>query len=192
MIYKTQGIIVKRTDLGETDRLLTIYTKDFGKLLVRAKAIKKSQAKLKGHLELFIHSYLMLAQGKNFDIITNAETIESFPELHKYIDSLAVSYYLADCLDKLMAGPERDPRIWNLVLESLQQLDKIDAQQDAGQPHKQDAGQPRRESLEPIVKNFETNLLEFLGYGQQKDFLSFVQSLLNQKIHSKNLLNMVK
>jgi len=178
MIYKTEGIIIKRVDLGETDRLLTIYTKDFGKLLVRAKAIKKSQAKLKGHLELFVHSYLMIAQGKNLDIITNAETIESFPYLHRHLPNLAASYYLADCLDKLIAGPERDPRIWHLLLESLRGLSP-----ERGQS-------PQTPEL--IIKNFEKQLLEFLGYGQQKDFLSFVQSLLNQKIHSKNLLNMVK
>lgn len=167
MLYKTEGIIIKRTDLGETDRLLTIYTKDFGKILVRARAIKKSQAKLKGHLELFVHSYLMLARGKNLDIVANAETIEGFPYLHNHLPNLAASYYLADLIDKLIAGPERDLRIWSLFLSNFQQLDKKEVE------------------IKRIVKNFETNLLEFLGYGQQRDFLSFVQSLLNQKIHSK-------
>lgn len=171
MLYKTQGIIIKKDNLGEVDRLMTIYTKDFGKVLVRAKGIRKNQAKLKGHLELFIHSHLMVAPAKGLDIITGAQTIESFPYLHQNLTSLATTYYLSELIDKLVAGPEKDNNIWSLVLSNFQELNKKD------------------EEIKLLINNFENKLVEFLGYGKnQKDILSFVESLFGEKINSKPFL----
>jgi len=53
MLYKTQGIIIKNSNLGEVDRLITVYTNDFGKLVIKGKSVRKNQAKLKGHLVTF-------------------------------------------------------------------------------------------------------------------------------------------
>src|SRR3989338_8346383 len=115
MIYKTQGIIIKKTDLTEADRLLTIYTKDLGKILVKARAVKKTQAKLKGHLELFLHSHLMLAQGRNMDIITSAETIEGFPNHHQDLSALASAYYLAELIKQLIPSHEQVQKTSDLI-----------------------------------------------------------------------------
>lgn len=177
MLYKTQGIIIKKTDLAETNRLLTIYTRDFGKIRVLARAVKKEQAKLKGHLELFLHSRLMLAPGRNLDIITGAETIESFPQLHQRLSSLAAAYYLAEIIDKIMAGPEKDERIWNLLLSSFQELDIT--------------------IKTKTVQNFENKLLEFLGYDltnqiNRQNPVSFIQSLIGEKICAKEFLEKIK
>ena len=97
MLYKVRGIIIKKTNLGDTDRLITVYSKDFGKILVKAKSIRKNQAKLKGHLELFLYSHLMIAPGKGFDIITGAETIEPFSRLHNRLPSLVFLSKVLPC-----------------------------------------------------------------------------------------------
>ena len=161
MLYKTQGIIIKRANLNEFDRFLTVYTEDFGKILVRAKSVRKSQSKLKGHLELFLHSYLLLAPGKNLDIITGAETIERFSGLHQQLPCLATAYYLAEIIDKTMAGPEKDVHIWQLVLSSFQKLDQEEP------------------NIKTIISDFEKNLLRFLGYGESR---------LNEKINARIFL----
>ncbi len=171
MLYKTQGIIIKRANLGEFDRWLTVYTKDFGKILVRAKAVRKSQSKLKGHLELFLQSYFLIAPGKNLDIITGAETIERFSELHQQLPCLAAAYYLSEVIDKTMAGPEKDTGIWQLVLSNFQQIN-----------------QPEPD-IRNIISDFERKLLGLLGYGEaQKDTSFFIESLLNGELNSKYFL----
>lgn len=164
MLYKTQGIIIKRVNLGEVDRLLTVYTKDFGKILVRAKAVRKSQSKLKGHLELFLQSHLLLAPGKNLDIITSAETIERFSYLHQRLPALAAAYYLSEIIDKTIAGPERDENIWQIILSSFQKLNQEEP------------------NTKTIISDFEKRLLGFLGYGE---------SQLAEKISSRNFLQKV-
>ena len=170
MLYKTHGIIIKRKNLGEFDRLLTVYTKEFGKILIKAKSIRKNQSKLKGHLELFLFTYLMIAPGKGFDIITGAETIESFSYLHKNLSCLTATYYLSELIDKLIIGPEQDEKIWKLLYSTFQQLNQ------------------ENKDIKPIINDFENKLLEFLGYGKQENFLSFVESMINDRIKTYPLL----
>jgi len=171
MLYKVRGIIIKKTNLGDTDRLITVYSKDFGKILVKAKSIRKNQAKLKGHLELFLYSHLMIAPGRGFDIITGAEIIKSFSRLHDRLTSLAAGYYLAELIDKLIVGPEKDENIWVLFLSSLEQLNRMSCDTKA------------------IISNFENRLVEFLGYGTERNNINNIfQSLLGEKIKSKYFL----
>lgn len=179
MVYKTLGIIIKKKDLKDADRLLTIYAKDFGKILVKAKAIKKSSAKLKGHLELFVLSYLMIAQGKNLDIITNAETIENFSNLRRNLKSLACAYYFLELIDKLIAGPEKDTKIWQLLFDSFSKLNQ------------------RSVSYDLLTKAFEIKLLEYLGYdlrlkdkGQEPE--NFIRHILDEKVNSKKFINVLE
>jgi len=174
MLYKTSGIIIKRTNWGEFDKLITIYTKEFGKLVIKGKSIRKNQAKLKGHLELFLFSHLMIAPGKGFDIITSVETIKSFPYLHKDLLSLYTAIYISELIDKLIVGPEKDENLWQLILSSFKDLNK------------------KEKDVKLIIKFFENKLLQLLGYGQQEDFINFVQGLINSEIKSyQNLIKML-
>jgi DNA repair protein RecO (recombination protein O) len=170
VLYKTQGIIIKTSNSGEVDRLITIYTKEFGKLLLKAKSVRKNQAKLKGHLELFLYSHLIVAPGRGLDIITGAETIEGFSRLRKNLPSLAAAYYLSELVDKLVAGPERDENIWQLLLGSFKVINREDSE------------------IRTTVENFERSILRFLGYGKQDNFLKFVESLSGEKMKSYQLL----
>jgi len=166
MLYKTEGIIIKNSNLGEFDRLITVYTKEFGKLAVKGKSVRKNQAKLKGHLELFLLSDLMIAPGKGFDIITSAETIKSFPYLHQNLNHLLASHYFSELIDKLIAGPEKDDNLWQLIVSSFEQLNQ------------------KESDIKIIASNFEDKLLQILGYGQQENFIDFVQGLINSRINS--------
>ena len=95
------SLVIKKKDFGATDRLLTVYTKDFGKLLIKAKSVRKNQAKLRGHLELFMYSDLLIAQGKSIDVVIGAEAIDNFRLLRQRLPTLAIAYYFSELLDKL-------------------------------------------------------------------------------------------
>lgn len=173
MLSKTQGLIIKKANLAEVDQLLTIYTEDFGKILVKVKSVRKNQAKLKGHLELFLQSHLMIAPGRGLDIITGAETIKSFSGLHQNLISLAAAHYLSELIDKLISDPEKDSNVWHLLLTSFQELDQSKKPQ-------------------AVINNFENKLLGFLGYGfDQKNRLHFIELLLKEELSSKYFLQKV-
>jgi DNA repair protein RecO (recombination protein O) len=146
---------------------------------VRAKAVQKSQAKLKGHLELFLHSHLLVARGKNLDIVTGAETINNFSFLHKNLSSLVSAYYFSELMDKLISGPEPDLNIWNLVLGSFESLNSRKSPKEITQ----------------IIKDFEVGFLSCLGYNLhqiKKDPVDFIYFNLGEKINSKKFLSVVK
>lgn len=120
MTYKTQGIILKHIDLGENSRLFTIYTKDFGKISVRARAVKKPTSKLAGHLEPLTLSQLVIASGKFLDIIIDALAINNFRGLRSSLQGLAVAIYACELVDKLTGERVPDERVFDLLVDSLE------------------------------------------------------------------------
>lgn len=113
--FKTQGIVLKRRDFGEADKIFVIYTKDSGKILARARGIKKAKAKLAGHLELFNHLDLVLA-GRT---IIGATVINHFPNLRNNLDNLQKAFYIVELVDQFTAEEDADARMFNLLLENL-------------------------------------------------------------------------
>jgi len=76
MTYNTRAIIIKYQKYKEFDRIYTVYTEDFGKLSLLGRGSNKIKSKLAGHLEPGILSYLMIAQGRQFDVLAQARTLE--------------------------------------------------------------------------------------------------------------------
>ncbi|HLJ56044.1 MAG TPA: DNA repair protein RecO, partial [Chthonomonadaceae bacterium] len=79
--YNASGIVVHRTDLGEHDRILTLFTRDKGKLSAVAKGSRRAASRLSGATELFVHARMQLAVGKTLDIVTQCEIQQSFSGL---------------------------------------------------------------------------------------------------------------
>jgi len=123
--YRTQGIILKKIDRGEADRIFTIYTKDFGKLELLAKAERKIKSKLRGGLEIFYLSEIEFIQGKTHKTLTDAISIEKFRKLRKSLKRLAIAYKISEVLDNLVKGQEPDEKIWQLLNEVFQKLNNL-------------------------------------------------------------------
>jgi DNA repair protein RecO (recombination protein O) len=92
--------VLRRFNLGEADRIITFITPDHGKLKAVARGVRRMKSKLAGHLELFSHVDLHIANGKNLDVITSAKLITEPPQLD--YDQLGQAYLYAQMLDKLL------------------------------------------------------------------------------------------
>jgi DNA repair protein RecO (recombination protein O) len=146
--YQTEAIIIKRIKLGEADRILTIYTPELGKLKAVAKGTRRPKSKLGGHVELLTHSRLMLARGRNLDIITQAQTINNFLPIKDDLERISRGLYMAELIDSFTGEHIEDRHLFDLLLETLKQLSKST-------------------DCEPVLRYFELNLLEHLGYRPQ-------------------------
>ncbi|MDO8435902.1 MAG: DNA repair protein RecO [bacterium] len=120
--YRTQGFILGKTDRGEFDRVVTIYTKDFGKMDFLAKAERKINSKLRGGLGLFYLSDIEFIQGKAYKILTDVILINNFENLRKDFKISALSFKIAKTLDSLIRGQESDLRIWEFLNEIFEKL----------------------------------------------------------------------
>ena len=120
--YRTKGIILKKVDRREVDQLFTLYTRDFGKLEILGKAIRKISSKLRAGMEIFYLSEIEFIQGKAYKTLTDAILVEKFENLRKDLKKLNIAYKISDTLDNLIKGEEADERIWNLLLEVFKKL----------------------------------------------------------------------
>lgn len=119
MTYKTRGVIIKRRNFGEADRILTIFTERYGKISAIAKGVRKPLSKLSGHLELFYFTDFVLAEGKNLDVVCGAQLIEGFAGLRKNLHATQQAYYLAELIDKLLHDESENNEIFIMFINSL-------------------------------------------------------------------------
>ncbi|MCD6094757.1 DNA repair protein RecO [bacterium] len=155
-ISKTEAIVIRERELGEADKLFTLYTKDLGKIEVLGKGIRKIKAKLKGGLQILNYISVEFVEGKNFYIATDAILKNSFSVVKSNIKKFRSGLYIAVLMDKLLKGQEKDNKIWNLFLKTLNTLSFYPCY-----PSDSDSFNFPIYSL--ILRYFEWNLVSLLG-----------------------------
>jgi DNA repair protein RecO (recombination protein O) len=126
MVHKTQGIVLKRKNFGEADRVLTILTERFGKVSAIAKGSRKIKAKLLGHLEPFTLADFQFHEGKNFYIVTGAEIKDHFENIHNDYSKTTRAFYLGELVDKFLENDEKNTEVFNLLSSALEYLEEND------------------------------------------------------------------
>lgn len=121
--YKTQAITLKSYNLGETDKIIVMYSRDHGIIRCVAKGVKKTGSKLGGRMQTLMANNLFVAKGKNLDIVQQAELIDSFKELKKDISKITYAMYTAELIQAF--GLENDlnsKEIYDIFFEGLKNL----------------------------------------------------------------------
>jgi len=121
-LYRVDAIVLKRRDMGEADRLLTCFTRERGKLTLLGKGVRKPASRKAGHVELFCHSRFLVARGRTWDIVTQAEAINQFPALREDLLRTAYAYCVAELLDRVTQEQDENVAMFDLLLETLGRL----------------------------------------------------------------------
>ncbi len=146
--YRLTGIVLQRRDHGEADRLVTLITPNRGRVTLIAKGARKITSRKAGHLELFTHVRVQVAQARAWDIITQAETLHSYPRLRESLPRTAHAYYMAELLLHFAPEEEADTPLFDLALETLAYLNGSD-------------------NLLLVSRWFEAHLLRITGFQPQ-------------------------
>jgi DNA repair protein RecO (recombination protein O) len=146
--YQTEAVIIRKTKLGEADRILTLYTRDHGKIEVFAKGIRRPKSKLAGHLELLTYSLIRLAQGRNLDTVTGSQTIEAFLPLKNDLWLTSYGLYVAELVNQFNAERSANQPVFELLVETLRRLCQA-------------------ENSNLTLRYFELRLLDLSGYRPQ-------------------------
>lgn len=115
--------MLSRFDLGETDRIITLLTRDRGKIRAVAKGARKPTSKLAPSLEYFTRSRMILSRGRDLDIITSVEVLERPDNLGERIDAFSHACHLAEVTNKLVPEEQDVPDIYRLLSAALSELD---------------------------------------------------------------------
>jgi DNA repair protein RecO (recombination protein O) len=146
---RAEAVVLRHSDWGEADRLLTLYTREQGKLRALAKGARKINSRKAGHLEPFTRVKLQLARGRDLLIVTQAEMIEAYPPLREDLGRMGQASYVIELLDRFVPNEEiAVPSLYRLLTETLSRL-AVEA----------DAWLP--------VRYYEMRLLDFLGFRPQ-------------------------
>lgn len=123
--YKATGINLKSMPLGESDRLLTVLTREFGLIRVVAPSARKHKSSLGGRSGLFVVNQLLIAKGRSLDKIIQAESIQSYAGLSQDLKKLTASQYLAELALFQALSDQPQEELFCLLVEHLNRLEKL-------------------------------------------------------------------
>src|SRR3990172_155880 len=125
-VYKAQAIVLRQRKLGEADKIVTLFCAHKGKLDAVAKGVRRTKSRLAGHLEpLTLGSYL-IAQGRDLDIVTQAETGGAFRGLRDDLQRLSRGLYCAELVDRLTPERSEGHPVFLLLRDTLSRLSARD------------------------------------------------------------------
>lgn len=123
-LYKTEGIILKKQEFGETDEIISLLSPDFGNKKILVKGVRKAKGSRVGKFELFSSVRLLLATGKSFDICSQVELVSSRRRLRADLLKMTYGLYLLELFDSLLLFSEPQSSYFFLLESSLKLLEK--------------------------------------------------------------------
>ena len=159
MEYKYTGIILSKRDVGETDRIYTIYTFEMGKIRVLAKGVRRAKARLAGYLEPITQAEIFIAKTKGLGKITGSIVSNNFPYIKSNIESMKQVFYVFKNLERIISEQSRDENIAGLLRDYLEVMDNLSAEENIKNANKRNI----------LTLGFLYKLLSELGYQVEAD-----------------------
>jgi DNA repair protein RecO (recombination protein O) len=145
---RAEGIILRHSDFGEADRLLTIFTRELGKVRVIAKGVRKARSRKAGHVEPFTRTQLQLARGRDLWILTQAEAADTFFALREDLVLLGYASYIIELIDQSTYDEEENRLLYDILARTLRRLNRGD-------------------NPNLVTRYYELRLLDYIGFRPQ-------------------------
>ena len=164
--------MLARRNFGEADRILVLYTKDFGRVSLIAKGVRKLTSRKRGHVEVFSQISFSVVKTHGIDIITEAETIDSFEEIRSDLKKIALAYYFCEAIGKTTHEGEENRELYERIVYYFQKL-KTD------------------KKLKSLRNDFVHDLVVILGFlprgGKIDDIFEFFEDVTERKLSSERV-----
>lgn len=142
--FKTEGIVLKRKNFGEADRILTVFSLHRGKISVLAKGVRRIISRRAGNVELLNRVSMYLHQTKGMSILTEAESLDTYQKLKEDLTLSTYAYHIIELVDRLTAENQENRILYNHLVEVLKKLSQ----------------NPRQ----ILIRAFEAKILSNLGF----------------------------
>ena len=168
MEYKYTGIVLNKKDVGETDRIYTMYTLEGGKIRSLAKGVRKAHAKLASSLENFTLADITIVRTRGLGKITGSIVEQNFSALKKDCDALLHVFSTMAVFEKMVDLDSQDKSVFSLLKQYLEAMDD-------------NSGKEDELKYEVLSLGFLVKLLETLGYSIEVDACVVCSSKLSEK-----------
>lgn len=175
--FKAEGIILKRRNIGEADRILTVLTPHNGKIKIKAPGVRRILSRRSPHIEPLNLSILTLYKKspQAYPILTEAESVERFSLIKKDLKKIGLAYYMCELVSGLCPVNQENRGVFFLLKSVLLRL--------GSQPYSLD-----------LISYFEKELLSSLGFWREADLLKtqdskeVIEGLLERKLKTLKLI----
>jgi len=150
MYFRTEAVILSHRDFQEADRILTTFTRDFGKVTVLARGVRRPKSRKSGHVELGNWCKVFIAKGKNLDLLTEVETKRAFGIADFDSSKANKIYHLLELVENLTEEKQKNLSVFILLVNFLKRI--VDG-----------------EDFNLISCVFKTKLLSALGFFSAKN-----------------------
>ncbi|MCD6577617.1 MAG: DNA repair protein RecO [Anaerolineaceae bacterium] len=144
-LKKVEAVIISHKDFGEADRLVNLFSLEGGRIKALAKGARKIRSRKAAYLEPFMHSKIVLARGKTFWIVTQADALHHNLAIRDSLEKTGQAAYVMELVDRLSIEEEPAPAVFWLLVNTLNRINK------GGKAFN-------------ILRFFELHLLDFAGF----------------------------
>ncbi|TDX51055.1 DNA replication and repair protein RecO [Orenia marismortui] len=145
-LFDTDAIVLRNYEFDEADKIVSLFSKEKGKIKVVAKGVRKTKSTLAAGLQPFVYNNILVYQGKSeLGKLSQCEIKEPFNKIRGDIYKMAYASYIVELIDELTIDKEDNQLVFSLLLLTLRLVDRLD-------------------DLELITRVFELKLLKLLGY----------------------------
>lgn len=124
MLEKCEGIVIRTTDYGETNKVVTLYTREWGKFAMMARGAKKTNSRLSAVIQLFTHGYFLVQKGTGMGSLQQGEMISSMRSIREDIFLTAYASYIVELTDKSTEDRKPDPYLFELLFQTLNYMNE--------------------------------------------------------------------
>lgn len=173
--FRTEGIVIKRNNYSEADRIVTIFSKRNGKIKIKATGVRKITSRRSPHIELLNYSIFNLYQGRSLATLTEVQSLENFSNLKKDLKKIGLAYHICELIDGLCAENQENIEIFYLLEKTLKRLSKED-------------------DSDTLIYEFELELLRLLGFYKHSESLlkintqGLIEQILERRLKAKQIL----
>jgi len=121
-LYRDQGVVLRTYRLGEADRIVVLATRTSGKVRAVAKGVRKTKSRFGGRLEPVSHVAVQLYEGRELDIVTQAEAIDHFRPIREDLERLTKATTLLEAVDQVAQEGEPNARLYTMLVGALRSL----------------------------------------------------------------------
>lgn len=173
-LHKFEGIIIKRKNYHEADKILTVFTKEVGKIQIKAKGIRKITSKRASHTELLNHVVFSAYKNQGIPVLTEVIAINTFYEIKENLEDVGFAYHICELIDRLCPEGQGEEKIFTLLCETISLL-------------------PQKTKKIEYMNEFGRDLLGILGYGyanfSKNTPVSFaIENIIEGKLKARQII----
>lgn len=169
-MLETEGLVIRQTKYDEWDRILTIFTRDNGKVQAIAKGARRPKGGLVAGTQMFSYGNYLLYPGRNLYQVNQAQVIESFFSLRDDLYKLAYATYIIELVDAGSVEEYANIKLFDLSIKTLRVLSKMN------------------KDYKKLLTAFELKYISFIGFRPHLKSCVVCNSKLGTRVKISNEL----